>query len=484
MLRPACQIVTLTALLGLGLAPRSAAAFPAGGVFAGPVRSTGYSLYWNPAAVASKSETWQLLVDTTLSLIGLDYARTGIDPNTGQSYAEVSFVAPGPDLAFTLTSPGIFQHLRFTGGGFSPFALAANWPKHGAQRFHGSRTMIVTYALVAGPVVQLNDDWGFALTAGPMYGYLTMDTSIDFGAYVNGNLPPGSQPLPLEDPLLEGKESARAQGLTTMTSLGAWGRPAPWLRLGIGVMIPRGLILYGTASVRASDRLQEVVPGLNLKPKGDLELHYPMPWQVSAETEADVGDFAVAVLFQYSRKRIQRAIIFTISEATPDFIEGRQISVKNAHDDWLVGARLTRQFTDTLTLAARFDFMPRYVPNETVSPINLDYTQIHFSIGALWRYSEHVNFTFGYAYVWLKSFTVRNSVYNPYAPPDSGLALPSANGTYGGYAHAISIGFEGYWEPTPTASATRVESEPRQVPTVDGFPAPDPWSRPADKASP
>ena len=210
--------------------------------------------------------------------------------------------------------------------------------------------------------------------------------------------------------------------------------------------------MYGDVKVSASDKLQQVLPGINLKPKGNIEVRYPMPWQVTGEAEADAGDTTVAVLFQYSHKRMQRAAVATITEATPDFIEGKEISLKNAHDDWAVGIRASRQLTDTLILGARFDYMPRYVPNETVNPINLDYTQVHFSLGAIWRYSEHVNLTFSYAYIWLPPYRVTNSVYNPYAPPDSGLAMPSANGRYSGWAHSVGVSFEGFWEPTPEAS--------------------------------
>ena len=464
--------VSLLLSVVIGLLPLEARAFVSTGFFAGPARSTGSTAYWNPAAVAAQPETWQMLIDTSLSFIDLGYKRAGIDPNTNQPFERVSFFAPGPDLSFTLASPSMLGHLRLEVGGFSPFALATFWPKHGPQRYFGTRSTFVTYAVVAGPVLQVNDDYGVAILAGPMYGYLNLNTAIDLGAFVNSKLPSGSQPLPLEDPLLEGTEELTTQGVTAMVSLGAWARPTPWLRLGVGVLLPRGLDMHGNVEVQASDALKQAVPGINLNPRGNIEIRYPLPWQVSAEAEVDLGEYTAAALFQYSRKRIQRAIVAVVTDAEPNFIEGPQLSIKNAHDDWMVGARVSRHFTDTLTLGLRLDYMPRSIPNETVHPVNLDYTQVHFSAGAIWRYSEHINLTFGYSYIWIVSYTVTNSVFSPYAPSESGLQMPPANGDYTGWAHMVGFGVEGVWEPTPpSAPEVAPPAEPESV-GPDVFPPP------------
>ncbi|MBI5509474.1 MAG: hypothetical protein HY903_12050 [Deltaproteobacteria bacterium] len=428
---------------------RVAAAMPPGGVFSGPTRASGFSLYWNPAAVAASPEGYQTHVEATLSVAHLTYARAGLDPNTGAAFESVGFWTPGPDLAITLASPVLFDHLRFVGGVFCPTALATDWPEEGPQRYFGTRSMFITGAAVLGPVLQLGDTFGAAMVAGPMYGFLRLNTALDLGAFVNGKLPAGSPLLPLEDPLLESHEHVKADAWSLMTGFGAWVRPVPWARFGLGLLLPRGFYLRGTATVDTSESLQRALPGFNLAPEGKVEVRYPMPWQASAEGEVQLGLYKAAVLFQYTRKSRQRAIFATVTEATPKFIEGRQLSVKGAHDDWLVGVRLGREVRDDLELAARVDYDPRYIPDETVHPVNLDYTQIDAGLGAFWRLSPRLAMTFSYSFIYLQPFTVTTSIYRPSAPPESGLGLPSANGDYGGMAHTLSVGLEGMFGAPP-----------------------------------
>ncbi len=447
--------LTLTVAVGVGAAPRLAHAFPAGGMFAGPTRATGFSLYWNPAAVASlPASAPGVELDLVGSLVHLSYERAGLDPNTGQSYDKVEFTSPAPDPSLTLVTPA-WGPVRWTGGIYSPTAVGADWPKGGAQRyFSNGRSSFITAAAVTGPVLQLGDDFGLALVVGPLYGRADLNVAVDFGAFVNSRV--GSQALPLEDPLLEGQQHMRADGWSVLTAMGVWARPLPWWRLGLGVAIPKGIVMHGHVIIDASDELMAALPGFQLDPKGDVEVRYPMPWQLSAESEVEVGSFTTALLFQYIKKSVQHAVLAYVTEASPKFIEGRQVSVKNLHDDWMVGLRVDRKFSDELRAGLRFDYDPRYIPNETVQPINLDYTQFHLSAGALYRLTPSVTVSLSYSYVYLRPYTVTESIYSATAPADSGLNIPSANGRYAGYAHMLGLGFEGAWEeqaPAPVAPA-------------------------------
>jgi long-subunit fatty acid transport protein len=421
-------------------------AAPTAGAFAGPARASAGLLYWNPAAGAELSGgDWALLADVMGNLIRIDYDRSGIDPNSGTPFPSTGFTSVSPDVNLALLGPTPIDGLRLIAGAFAPSLSGTRWDPKGPQRHGGTRAVFVTFNVSAGLLVNFGRNWGASIMAGPVYGYLTLENAVDFGAYANGLMPAGTDLFPVEDPLLEGVTTLHASGWTMLTLFGAWARPVPWLRLGAGLQVPRGLVLEGTVAVDASDALQRALPGFNLRSRGQLEILFPLPWQLSVEAEASIGRWGVAAMFQYIDKSIQNVVLAYVTEAEPDFIEGEQVSVKGVRDDWRVGLRLSRQLDDAWEVCLRFDVDPRYIPDETVNATNLDFTTLHSSAGALWKLSPTLSLTASYSWVYLVPYTVKSSLFNPRVPRDSGLGNPAANGRYSGWAHNLNVGVTWLW---------------------------------------
>ncbi len=427
---------------GIWLSPAVAGALTEGGAFAGAARASGATTFYNTAAVAA-DPPWSAMAEFTgLLLAGISYERDGTDPNTQKPYAPVSFTAIVPDFAFTLTAPSPFPWLRFAAGGFSPFANGARWPEDGPQRHFATDATVATYTVLTGLVVEPLPQVAVSLMVGPTYGWLEQHNAVDFGAFANAQLPAGSDLFELEDPALEGRSTVRAAGWTVTSQFGVWTRPLAWLTFGGSLTLPRSILMQGSLHTESAELLGRALPAFDLAPEARVNVRYPMPWTVQSELEAKLGEVRLSFYVEYIRRRVQKAIYAQLSEAEPDFVEGQTVSLKGAHDDWAVGARMAQALTDTLEVAARVDIHPRYLPSETVSPGNLDFTTLYLGAGARWQVTSSLAFSLSYAFVYLVPFTVNNSVFNPRAPQESGLSSPAANGRYSGSAHTLVIGAE------------------------------------------
>jgi long-subunit fatty acid transport protein len=422
------------------LAPLPVGAVGTGGLFAGPASLSGSSLGWNPASLASLGDDqWGLFLDGSAAFIHVEYERSGLHPSTGEPYPPTSFRTLTPDVNLTATAPTPVPGLRLFFGGFAPNVLGSRWDAEGSQRYVVTDSTFVTYAVCLGASMRFADNYGVALGGGPVYGDLVLKNSVDFGAFANEIL--GADLFPLEDPLLDGRSEILGTGWSFVAVLGAWARPEPYLRLGAGMVIPRGMVLNGTMEIGA-DRLQDMLPGFDLIPRGDIEVRYPMPWILNLEGELDVGPWAVSLGLQWIAKSVQSVITAAVTEAEPDVIEGRQVSVKGVRDDWSVTMRLIRHLNESWRIGARLDIDPRYIPDETLSASNLDFTTLHASLGAEWQINRAWAVNLTYSLIFLVPNEVTTSIFNPRAPRDSGLAIPSTNGLYHGLpAHQFVAGF-------------------------------------------
>jgi long-subunit fatty acid transport protein len=424
--------------------PLSARAVSTGGVFSGPANPSGSALTWNPATLATfEDHEWGLMLDMSAAFIHVEYERAGVHPSTGEPFPPTEFRTITPDPNIAATAPTPIPNLRLFFGGFSPGVLGSRWPEDGAQRYVVTESTFVTYAFCLGATYRFADNYGFAIGGGPVYGDLVLRNSIDLGAFANELV--GADVFPLEDPLLDGRSEIRGTGWSFVTVLGAWARPVPYLRLGLGLVLPRGMVIDGTMEIGADD-LQTMLPGFDLIPSGDIVVNYPMPWQLSFEGELEIGPWVVAAMFQWIAKSVQSVLLATVTEAEPDIIEGRQVSVKGVRDDWRVSARVSRHFGDDWHVGLRFGVDPRYVPDETQSASNLDFTTLHASLGAEWQINRSWGVHFTYSLIFLVTNEVTKSIFNPRAPRASGLAIPSTNGLYHGTpANQFVAGFSWLW---------------------------------------
>ena len=434
----------LLLLLACFLSPSTTAdALTLGGIFGGPTRASGSAAYWNAASLAELEAPWGAMLDLSLLHFDVSYLREGYDPRTGEPFGTTSFDTLAPNPGFTLCAPTPWPWLRIVSGGFTPATMFVRWEDDGPQRFHATESGLVTYAVTLGLLWRPSSRYGLTAAVGPVYGVLDLGYHLDFGAYANGLLPPGSQLLPLEDPQLEGRVDIQTSGWGLIGVVGAWARPLDWLRLGANLAMPSALALEGTFGLESTEALEQALPGFELATVGDIELDYPMYWEAHAEAEVMLGDLSFAIMGLVLPAPHSRTIIAHVENAGVDFVNGMHVSVNDTRHDWLVGARLGYRFDEAWELGARVDVDPRSIPDEIVHPGNMDFTSVHTGGGLRWRFAEGMFCDLAYTYMYMKSFKVESSVLNPYAPPDSGLAMPSGNGVYDAEAHSISMGIAG-----------------------------------------
>jgi long-subunit fatty acid transport protein len=431
--------------------PAALRAIPQGGLFGGPVRPNGASMSWNPAAVTALGQSWAALAELNGIALGASYSRAGADPNTGRPYQETSFTALAPNLSFTLAAPSPWKWLRFVAGGFSPVAASVAWPDDSPGRYSATSATLVAYAVPVGLLFTPSERFGVAVAAGPMYGLLDTQYHLDFGAFANGKLPPGSQPIPLEDPQLEGKVRLTASGWDGLVTAGVWAQPLDGLRLGLGVVKPFGLAMHGTARVQSSPSLAQALPGFQIDSQGDLSLTYKLAWQLQAEAEWRAGRWCFALLARDVTTHVHPVVPASITNASVKVLDGDQTSVSDLRDSFTFGLRGSREVGERWEVGARVDWLPTSVPAETMNTGNLDFDLLEVTAGVRMRFGAASALELSYMYVHGFDRNVTNSIFNPYAPPDSGLASPSGNGRYGVGAHMVTLSWIGVRPPAREA---------------------------------
>ena len=162
---------SLTALIAV-VVPLEALAVSPGGTFAGPANPSGAALVWNPASLAALDDSWGVLFDASSAFIHIEYERAGAHPSTGNPYPHTEFRTITPDLNFAAVAPTPLDGLKLFVGGFTPGVLGSRWPEDGPQRFAGTNSTFLTYAVCAGAAYRMGENYGIAAGAGPVYGNL------------------------------------------------------------------------------------------------------------------------------------------------------------------------------------------------------------------------------------------------------------------------------------------------------------------------
>ncbi|MEM6731412.1 MAG: hypothetical protein AAF658_07635, partial [Myxococcota bacterium] len=430
--------VVALALLGLrrrriGLAVILFATSPAhaittGGAFAGPTQGSGSSVYWNAAALAADSRGTRFHLEGGGSLVDISYTRADAGAN-GSPFDTVNFQRLSPTLSFSFVAPTREDYLFLVAGGFSPSTSGAGWPGDGPQRFFGTDQTQVTYAIPVGVIWAPSPAVAVSVMAGPSWGSIDTASAFDYGAFANGLLPPSADPFPTESDLLEGQTLLRASGFGYSGTAGIWFSPTRDLQFGFGAVYNSHIQMSGDVELVLPDSIEEST-GIALEPDGDLDVELRLPWAVNSEVQYRIRSHQLAVTFDYQRRSRQDVFPADVSQGSPSFINGPRLSVKGSVDDWTLGVRDLWTLNESFELAARVDFDPRAIPDEALSPVNLDFTSLELALGVPHQVSESVALAMTYAYRHLRSVNVTNSLYNPRLPGDSGLNLPSANGLY------------------------------------------------------
>lgn len=409
------------------LGPATASASPTGSLFAGPARANGASGYYNPGALADVRGHYAAMLETGLLTGDVSYARAGNSPFDRSSFDPVGFSIAAPTLDFSFVVPTPWDVLSWGLVGFNPSAASASWPDDGPQAQHGTSALFIAYALTTGPIIQ-GENFGFSAMVGPMYTKAGLRYAMDFGAYANDTA--GAALFPLEDPSLTGFVEAKTEGWALAATFGAWYRPAQWLRFGAGFVWTENPYLEGDLVVETPPAFDETFPNQRFQIDSRVGIQYKLPWIFNLEGEVSLGDFSLAVLFQYQNKSVRDVNRFSLTETDPDVLDAVVVSVTNGEDDWMVGARLGYRISPSLELGVRFDVDPLSVPKETLHPTNLDFTSYEMAVGAQWQIDDRFMIKGTYAYLYIPDVVVTNSIYSPTAPESSGFAASSANGTY------------------------------------------------------
>jgi hypothetical protein len=418
----------------------AALAVATGGIWSGPASASGSSTYWNPAALANDVAPWAVHAELTGAAAEPQYQRTGNDPRTGEPYEATSFFLAAPDLSLAIVADTPWPWLRVAGGTFSPYAIASAWPEESQARWFATDSYVASYGAVLGVVLRPVSWLGISALGGPNYTALELNSSFDYGGFANARLEPGADLFEPEDPMLEGKLHVRAAGWSPLAVLGVHVEPIERVRFGLGAMLPMPADLEGSVRAEPPPSFDEALPGVHLEPRGKFTLHYPLPLRFHAEAEAELAGVSLALNGGWCPGAPRRVIYPTVTEASHDFLEGRQISVKDTRDDWAVGVRASTRVSDTIESGLRLDFEPRSVPSEALTPVNFDLGSLEAAAGARWDFSETLQLSATLAYRWFFPVTVENSLFNPRAPSDSGLNMPSGNGTYDCWAVRLVLG--------------------------------------------
>ncbi len=406
-----------------------AQAITTGGAFAGPTLESGTSAYWNAASLTQKRGGTRFYFEGGGSLIDIDYQRTGAGLDVGQSYENVNFGTISPSFSFMLTTQTPLPYLDLMVGGFSPTTSGASWPSDGPQRFFGTDQTLFTYSVPVGVLLSPSNTWGVSFMVGPSWGFVDTYNAFDFGNFANDQLPPGAEPFPTESELLEGVTYIDASGFGYSMTAGVWASPLPDLRIGIGGIYNSSVTMNGQVELRVPSSVEEST-GLALTPVGDIELLYVLPWALNGEVEYRVARHRLAVTFDFQQKARQDVTVANVTNGDPSFVDGPRLSVKAAVGDWTLGVRDLWRVSADWEVALRFDYDPRSIPDESLNPVNLDFTSYEAAIGGRYRVGETISLSMTYAFRYLEPVTITNSLFNPRLPGDSGLNLPSANGVY------------------------------------------------------
>ena len=416
-------------------------ASPTGGVFAGPTHASGCTGYWGAAVLGAEQKPQGFYFEGIVYNINPTYQRVAEDPTSGTVYPRVEFTTFSPDGCITYISDLPSRTLRLFAAAFSPSAGGARWPKDGPQRYQGTHGTIITYGAEAGLVWEATPWLWLAAGGGPLYEHVNLEYAYDFGTFINSRLPPGSDLFAIEDPSLEGAIDLSLHGWTFFGTLSAYARPTKNLDIGLGFFIAKNGNLSGTADVTGPAALREALPNLVINPQGRLVLSYPIPWYVSLEAQWTLGAWKLAPMFQFQRRGATKALQARITESESNFIEGDQVSLREAHDEVMLGLRVQRAMTDHITLATRFDVTPRNVPKEAISATNIDFTQLEVDVGMRYDFNERWYLETTYAYIATVPVEVTRSIFNPRADPTSGLAQGSPLGRYTAWGQKFIVAF-------------------------------------------
>jgi len=432
-----------------------------GSIFSGPTSADSAAIYWNPGAMPLLEGT-QTMLFGAVSAVRLEYDRDTPAPD-GSMYplAEV-FVAKPAAFVGVVTDLGFLEDLRIGLGATIPILDGARWSdtfddQPSSTRYFAVNARQLLFTITPAVAYRVNRYFsiGFGLDIVGMI--LHHEAMVDFGGKINqmgcsllGGPCSLGNPFRLEDATYDARAIIDGMGWGVGASIGVLLTPAPWLRLGLGfhsgagsmtipvemtVELPDSVKQYMAANL-SSVSLPEIVAegkvkttspwavmaGASFHPTETVELAVDLHWMQQSATSTMVAD-----------------VVYSSST-----LVGDQVLVKQREDVFLVGLRGSYRFLRPLAAALRVEYENNTRPEESTSPVSIDFHKISLHLGLAWQATSWLAFSLEYAHYFLLTRTVANSQFHPRAEPltpvEQGFDKPSPTGTYTGRADRVGLG--------------------------------------------
>lgn len=439
-----------------------------GGTDSGAATANVAAVAYNPAALGG-IHGGQVFLDAQATFVRLEVTTTrngGIDPNTGQPYQPATAFAIVPNAVVggawqvipDRLTLGLAAYDPFVGGGdYTSTETGAVPPYTGHQRYHIIDTTILTLAVEPAVAVTIVD--GVHVGGGVAWIYQSMSV-------LQASDPLGTEGIKTDE--LDMEVPANPYALDTQLAGDLSGSGIGWnagifvdrwdlLRFGLSYSAGTKFSVDGDGSVTVPEDLSTEAGGVTVPAK--LTVDFPLPpiarlymdsqvsdklnlglgldyqmWNVCCG-EAD-GDIAIG-LTNASGGAVGPDNGVTIEIATEQYSPRRLWNAMSISQ--LGGYR----FNDDLWAGWRLMYNQNAVPSYAVSPSNLDFENVGFSLAG--RYNISGPFTLGLNYTKYFLFTreITDSAWdlrdgNPRFSPE----LPykaGTNGTYKGNADSIGL---------------------------------------------
>ncbi len=444
-------VIVIALALVIALAPRPAFAAALGNWMSGPSTADGAALYWNPSALGALPGKLTTYTSLGLAMISVDYQRAGLDPYdpAGGRYQSVGFFSMRPDPVALVGGRPSDGPVFLGAGIYMPFTGGASYDnERGPQRYFVQKGR--NFGIYMGPTAaaEVVSNLYFGASFNAVYVKLESKQSTDLGGLVNGLLPPGAAVAPYEHPLLEGPTTVDADGWGYGFTAGLYWTPLDG-RLAIGVAYISAVTadVNGTIDVATSETFRRTFPGVHLQPSGKLHTDFDLPRAVDVGVSGYPTDaLELGLDFQWQQTSKQSRLVVQVYDANLDLLNGDQLGEKGLVDDVQLTLKGAYAVRNDMRVGGRVEWDPATVPDETMNPVNLSFDRLELAAGVEWAVRGDMVLTLDYGHSFLGTREIDNSLFVPYAPADSGLAKPSADGRYTASAEKVTVTYTWSWE--------------------------------------
>lgn len=415
----------------------------------GPTDADGAAAFWNPAAMF-RAHGNHLYAASGLSLIRIDF-------DADQAGSSRTFVPkPEPTIGAFTDAPGRDWRLGFTVG--APQIDGATWRRDdgagditryyaaSAQYVHVAATTTAAYR--ASPYLAVGGGLRFVRS------HMTADLDRDMGSALNmtlGSSEPDA-PFPFGEPALAAPTELRATGWGIGLVAGALFTPPAPVVIGLGIHSPSTSKASGRVGAEYPDELREFVadaePNVELPElAGDVRADLDMPLMVfSAIAYEPAPRWELALDYRFLGRSTVPNTDVIVTEATSDLVSDTAVvrGYRNRHS---LGARASHRIELAPVLAAlRVRYESNSVPEETMSPSNVDFHKIELGGAAIWSITPRVDVIGQYSRFILARRSVDDSLNRPLAEPSlAAFNKPSPTGSYRGVSDYLAFGVSTTW---------------------------------------